>query len=145
MPNPLPIEAITKLGKVLGLLGSDHSGEQAAAATTATRMLRGHGWTWADIAALISGLGAAAEDAPRGDTPTSAGAASDLVEVHSLIAECLQHAGALDQWQRDFVHSMRCWDGPVTRKQLQKLRDMAANVRRASATHCDEPTANAPR
>jgi hypothetical protein len=141
MPNPLPNEALNKLGKVLGLLGSDHSGEQAAAATTATRLLRSHGWTWADITAVIADLEAAATNAPIANTQPGAGAASDLAEVHSLVAECLQRAWALDQWQRDFVHSMRSWDGPVTPKQLQKLRDLAANVRRASAAHVDETTA----
>ena len=46
---PLPADAIIRLAKLLGMLGSDHVGERAAAGLKATELLRAHGRTWADL------------------------------------------------------------------------------------------------
>lgn len=42
---------LTRLVRILGMLGSDHDGERAAAALAADRLVRGSGWTWWDLLA----------------------------------------------------------------------------------------------
>jgi hypothetical protein len=45
----LPRDQLDRLIKVLGLLGSNHDGERAAAANLATSILKKHGATWGDL------------------------------------------------------------------------------------------------
>lgn len=45
----LPAEIADKLVKVLGMLGSDHDGEVAAAGRRANAMIRNAGLTWGDV------------------------------------------------------------------------------------------------
>jgi hypothetical protein len=42
---------LTRLIRILGMLGSDHDGERAAAALAADRLVRVSGWTWWDLLA----------------------------------------------------------------------------------------------
>ena len=42
---------LTRLIRILGMLGSDHDGERAAAALAADRLVRASGWTWWDLLA----------------------------------------------------------------------------------------------
>ncbi|MGF6229785.1 hypothetical protein QFZ27_003740 [Inquilinus ginsengisoli] len=42
---------LTRLIRILGMLGSDHDGERAAAALAADRLVRGSGWNWSDLLA----------------------------------------------------------------------------------------------
>lgn len=40
---------LARFRKIVGLLGSEHEGERAAAAVMATRFLKNNGKTWADV------------------------------------------------------------------------------------------------
>jgi hypothetical protein len=42
---------LTRLIRILGMLGSDHDGERAAAALAADRLVRGSGCSWSDLLA----------------------------------------------------------------------------------------------
>ena len=42
---------LTRLIRILGMLGSDHAGERAAAALAADKLVRGSGWSWWDLLA----------------------------------------------------------------------------------------------
>lgn len=42
---------LTRLIRILGMLGSDHDGERAAAALAADKLVRGSGWSWSDLLA----------------------------------------------------------------------------------------------
>ena len=42
---------LTRLIRILGMLGSDHDGERAAAALAADRLVRGSGRSWSDLLA----------------------------------------------------------------------------------------------
>jgi hypothetical protein len=50
-PTPLPPDIAAKLAKVLGMLGSDHDGEVAAAGRRANALIRSAGLTWAQVIA----------------------------------------------------------------------------------------------
>ena len=49
MHRTLDPAVTARLGKVLGMLGSDFDGERAAAAAAATRILRENGMAWSDL------------------------------------------------------------------------------------------------
>jgi hypothetical protein len=49
MGTTLDAPAADRLAKILGLLGSDHSGERDAAAQAAHKLVRGLGLSWADV------------------------------------------------------------------------------------------------
>ena len=44
---------LTRLIRILGMLGSDHDGERAAAALAADKLVRGGGWSWSDLLAPV--------------------------------------------------------------------------------------------
>src|SRR3954465_8229254 len=94
MPNGL----VTKLVKVLGMLGSDHDGEIAAAGRRANAMVRGAGLTWDQVLAPVN----FAPESPyrtsrRWRRPTSANDAAAL---------CLQWPEVLTDWETDFCRSL---------------------------------------
>jgi hypothetical protein len=49
--NPLAPEAVERLCKLLGMLGSVHDGERAAAGRKAHELVQRHGLQWRDIIA----------------------------------------------------------------------------------------------
>lgn len=51
MMAPVDPKAATRLGKLCGLLGSDHEGERSNAAALATRELRALGMSWQELVA----------------------------------------------------------------------------------------------
>jgi hypothetical protein len=89
----LPHDQLERLVKVLGMLGSTHDGERAAAANLATSILKKHGATWGD---LISRR----DDRPRPPPPPPPrddGADIDLEEIPEpsmSAAELRAHARA---------------------------------------------------
>ena len=44
---------LVRLARILGMLGSEHAGERAAAAAKATALLKSAGLTWADFTDLL--------------------------------------------------------------------------------------------
>jgi hypothetical protein len=87
-----------KLVKVLGMLGSDHDGEVAAAGRRAHSMLKAEGLTWSDVI-----VPAAPRPEPpqrpqrRWRRPTSP---SDTAAL------CLQWSEVLTNWETDFCRSI---------------------------------------
>lgn len=83
--------------KVVGMLGSSHPGERAAAALQASRMLREHGLNWSDL------LG-------RHDAAASPYGPSDLHDSapqwRQLAARCRQDARKLLAWEIGFLDSL---------------------------------------
>jgi len=82
-----------KLVKVLGMLGSAHDGEVAAAGRTAHSMLKAKGLTWSDV------IVPAAPEPPhrRWHRPTSP---SDTAAL------CLQWPEVLTDWETNFCRSI---------------------------------------
>src|SRR5690349_5101123 len=102
-----------RLAKLLGLLGSEHDGEVVAAARRADALVRGTGLTWRDV--LISAL-------PQ-LTAVSFGVVDD-------IAFCLQRRHRLNEWEAQFVASLREQHFPPTARQRNKLNAIVDKLRR---------------
>ena len=104
-----------RLAKLCGLFSSRHDGERAVAAAKADELVRRHNLTWNDVIL------------PRSSTPTS------TTSVEEMIAYAMRHgAGKLDAWQEGFLKSVRGRQF-LTKKQLAKLQEIVASVRRNGA------------
>ena len=86
-----------KLVKVLGMLGSDHDGEVAAAGRTAHSMLKAKGLTWSDVI-VPAGPPQQQSRAPR--RWRRATSPSDIAAL------CLQWPEVLTDWETDFCRSL---------------------------------------
>jgi hypothetical protein len=105
-----------QLGRVLGLLGSDHDGEVAAAGRQAERLRRQAGLTWSEILSPP----AAPRQLSAPSQPPSAAEALNL---------CIDHCDLLTPWERRFVASIsrRPIHG-LSQKQLSVLDRLARAV-----------------
>jgi hypothetical protein len=107
-PTPLPPDVAAKLAKVLGMLGSDHDGEVAAAGRRANALIRNAGLTWAQVIA------------PRrrwrpADTPGG------------CAALCLLWPEALTEWEAAFCRSI-AGRHRISLKQTDVLERIARKV-----------------
>jgi hypothetical protein len=99
--NRLGPETLDRLVKLLGMLGSAHDGEIAAAGRKAHALVRKHGLTWTDI--IVPPL-----------VPQEFG--------------WRDHVDRLNAWERQFIGTLLQWRGTPSEKQLAKLDKIFANL-----------------
>ncbi len=107
-----------KLARVLGMLGSAHDGEIAAAGRAADAIVRAAGLTWQEVLA---------PDGLRKVVPVRG------ITVNDLIETCLESEQALTGWESGFVWSLKPQRYPLSQKQLATLTEIFEKVRRTSA------------
>lgn len=108
--------AVSKLAKLLPLLGSDKPGEVVATAAAIERTLKGLGCDWHDLAALVERHWSK----PPADEPKPA-------PWRDLAQRCLQEADhPLQAAEIEFLQSMAHWRGEPSPKQWKWLTDIAA-------------------
>jgi hypothetical protein len=90
-------DEIDRFARICGMLGSDSSGERAAAAMKATEFLRAKKLTWDDF---IRRCPAAA---PRRKPHWSEGPRTDAEWLKALQSECW---GYMTEWEQGFVDSI---------------------------------------
>src|SRR6516164_6718925 len=94
-------DALERLIKLLGMLGSAHDGERAAAGLKAHELIRRHGLTWKELLLDVA--------------PTSEPA---KLGWRAKVAACTAHQHCLNTKERAFVFSLAQWRGTPTDKQL---------------------------
>jgi hypothetical protein len=119
-------KAAARLAKVLGLLGSEHAGERAAAAATADRLLRENGWTWADFAAAA--LTAAPGPAQGAGDAAAARAPEPPADPRDRAAWVLERLPDATAKERDFLASLTAWSSAFSAKQMSWLDALAARA-----------------
>jgi hypothetical protein len=102
-------DALERLIKLLGMLGSAHDGERAAAGLKAHELIRRHGLTWSDILA-----------APQ-TSPQKLG-------WRDKLAACTAQQRCLSSREQKFVRSLAHWRGTPTEKQLAWLEHIYENL-----------------
>jgi hypothetical protein len=107
-----------KLVKVLGMLGSDHDGEIAAAGRRAHSMLKAMGLTWSDVIKPASPKSEQPQQQRRWRRPTSP---SDTAAL------CLQWPEVLTEWEVDFCRSI-VGRRRISAKQTEVLDKIARKV-----------------
>lgn len=90
-----------RLSKLCGLFGSAHPSERANAAMAADRMVRQAGLTWRDV------IMPSPAPEPNG--------------CRAKIDVCLRRFGALTEWERAFLASLRRQQYPLTSRQRECL------------------------
>lgn len=102
----------TRLANILGMLGSEHSGERAAAGLMASRLLRDRRLTWHDVVG--------APPAPPGTS------------WRALVAACQCEPDKLTAWEAEFLASLTVstWS-TLTDKQSAALQKIADRVLRS--------------
>jgi hypothetical protein len=108
-----------KLVKVLGLLGSDHDGEVAAAGRRAHSMLKAMGLTWSDV---IKPAAPKSEQPQRPQRRWRRG-----VSPTDTAALCLQWSEVLTEWEVDFCRSI-VGRRRTSAKQIEVLGKIARKV-----------------
>jgi len=130
-------DAIERLARIAGMLGSEHEGERATAARMASAMLKAMGLTWSEV--IRRGLGAAtSRQVHQGDVPANEAQAprsnqgySDSwghqarrddwgarkrrartrerngVPAWKWVDELSKHEGRLSGWDRQFLQCLR--------------------------------------
>jgi hypothetical protein len=95
---PIPPDLAEKLAKVLGMLGSDHDGEVAAAGRRAHKIVKNAGLTWGEVIAPPAPAPQQPYRPPRRwRRPVSASDSAAL---------CLQWPEVLTDWETDFCRSI---------------------------------------
>jgi hypothetical protein len=102
-----------RLAKILGMLGSQHPGERAAAAAKASAIVRAAGLTWRDVVVASPSVAPQPED----DTP----------DWRQMAARCAQQIGRLTAREAGFVRQILTWSRP-TPKQMAWLEDIHARL-----------------
>jgi hypothetical protein len=97
--------------QAVGLLGSAHDGERAAAGLKVHELLRRHGLTWPDVL-----LAAAPPTAPP------------KIGWRDKLAVCAAHRHCLNNRERAFVRSLATWRGTPSPKQLSWLDRIYKNL-----------------
>jgi hypothetical protein len=115
----LPPALADKLVKVLGMLGSAHDGEIAAAGRRATAMVKGAGLTWGEVIAPA---------APRPEPPHRPSRRwRRVVSPTDSTALCLQWPEVLTGWEAGFCRSI-LGKRRISAKQAAVLVRIAAKV-----------------
>jgi hypothetical protein len=99
-------DALDRLIKLLGMLGSAHAGERAAAGLKAHELIRRHRLTWSDIVVAV---------------PSRIG-------WREKVRQCMAQRHLLNDAERKFVRTLADWHGTPTEKQLAWLTRIWENL-----------------
>jgi len=112
----LDTQSAERLARVLGMLGSAHDGERAAAGLKANQLVRDLGLTWSDIIV----------------PPDLARADNSAPEPHNdwerMVQHCHRCRGRLSERERTFVEAMRHWRSTPTERQQNWLSDIYSKL-----------------
>jgi hypothetical protein len=110
-----PVLDRDRLGKLLGMLGSDHDGEVTAAARKANEMVRNAGMTWTEILAPSPALPSPKYDVADGD-------------IVGACRFCLRWPEAITDWEEGFLSSLLVRRRPLSEKQWKERVEKFASA-----------------
>jgi hypothetical protein len=108
-----------RLVKLLGMLGSNHDGERAAAAFKANELVREHGLVWSDVI--------------RPNDARAKNQDDQEVDWRTMRGFCAQHPKLLRSREQEFVDDIEDWRGTLTEKQSAWLVSIYTRVKKLAA------------
>src|SRR5262249_44428111 len=118
----LTSSAVDTLVKLLGMTGSDFMGERAAAAQKANALVHALGLTWHDVIA-------APKHSPAQHRTDQT---NDSTDWRAMWRFCMRRADLLRARDRRFVDGISDWQGDLTPKQFDWLKDIYVRAKRAA-------------
>jgi hypothetical protein len=131
MSTRLDPQALDRLVKLLGMLGSAHAGERSAAGLKANELVRGMGLTWSEVFTRI--MSAPATDSRNngrnggGGRHNSHNSGDD--DWRTMREFCARHSGRLRPRELEFVIDLGDWRGDLTQKQSAWLTAIFARLK----------------
>jgi hypothetical protein len=119
---------VERLVKLLGMLGSSHDGERAAAARKADALVREHGLVWSDVISGLSGQ----EQQHANRRNNGAKAHDDGGDWHAMRDYCAQHSSLLRPREQEFIDDIDGWRGALTEKQSAWLVSIYTRLKKAA-------------
>ena len=118
MPNcpsvTLPSSTTSTLLKCLGLLGSTHAGERAAAGLKADQILRSNNVSWSDLIRV----------------PSKQHQARNWRDIRDF---CAMHFDVLRPREADFISDLEAWRGRLSEKQASWLIAIYTRLQREAS------------
>ena len=111
-------EIAERLAKLLGMLGSDHAGERAAAALKADELVKREGLRWCDVIQPREPVAVECESYFR----------SSEHDWRAMVKACMAQAAALSARELQFVRTMVRWRGEPSEKQFEWLESIYARI-----------------
>ena len=115
---------LDRLVKLLGMLGSNHDGERAAAALKANALMREHGLVWSDVIPT-----------PIPNNHHRTNGAKDLkqdnqkIDWREMRDYCARWSGLLRPREQEFIDNIEGWQGALTPKQRDWLTAIYNRIR----------------
>ena len=109
--TPASATTIARLVKVLGMLGSPHVGERAAAGLKADQLVKQLGLRWLDIIAVER-------------APTTVAADGGEISWRAMLRVCHDCSDELSVKERGLIDTLSRWRGAPTPKQIKWLTDI---------------------
>jgi hypothetical protein len=119
-------EIAERLAKLLGLLGSDHAGERAAAALKADELLKREGLRWCDVIRPREPL--AVETSNNSNSAETVFRPSENDDWRAMVRACMAQAAELSARELQFVRTMTRWRGEPTDKQFEWLESIYERI-----------------
>jgi hypothetical protein len=117
-----------RLIKLLGMLGSNHDGERAAAATKANELVRAHGLTWFDVIPTAPAF-YQHEHTKRWNDDRQ----DDQKDWRTMRDFCVQRPSLMRSREQEFIDDIDSWRGALTEKQSAWLVSIYTRVKKLAA------------
>ncbi|MFL5256761.1 MAG: hypothetical protein ACJ8AI_28480 [Rhodopila sp.] len=125
MTVPLSQQERTRLAKLLGMLGSNHSGERDAAGLAAHRLVMNAGMTWQDVLTpQVEHHRRKPEPEPDWPPPRPTNA---YASWRRTVASLLSRTELLTAWEAGFLHSIN-ERFSLSERQFEVLEDIVERV-----------------
>jgi hypothetical protein len=115
--QPLDPEAVSRLCKLLGMLGSAYAGERAAAGAKAHEFIKQRGLTWSDVITPVPVV-----------RPQPQYQRTQQPRWRIMAHACWLQSYRLNEREREFVDNIRFWNGTPSEKQLAWLTRIYENL-----------------
>ena len=118
--------SVERLVKLLGMLGSDHGGERAAAALKANALVREHGLVWSDVIPTTPEPRSYQQEHTRRWNNNTA----EKQDWRDMRDFCAQHSNLLRSREQEFIDHIDSWRGALTEKQSAWLIAIYTRVKK---------------